>query len=90
VPFYAIVVGTTPTQLAGTKLGRKSISLFNNSAQDVFVSQDRDGITTKGFVLKAGAAISLDVVDGDEPHQALYAQVSAGTSDVRVQTGEAQ
>lgn len=91
MPYFNVTVTTEVTQLVGTRIGRKSVAVFNNSTTtDAFVSQDRDGILTKGFPLRIGSSMVLTEEEGDEPHQALYAQVAAGTADIRVQTGEAR
>ncbi len=85
--YRPVTVATTATQLAGQDLKRRSISLFNNSGADVFFSQNQSITTGNGFVLKAGASVSLVREEGDEPELPLWAVVAAGTADVRVQDG---
>ncbi len=85
--YRPVTVGTTPTQLAGQDLKRRSISLFNNSSVDVFFSQNQSVSTGTGFVLKAGSSVTLTREEGDEPELPLYAVVVAGTADLRVQDG---
>lgn len=94
----SVTVGSTPTPVAPFNPRRTSLAVFNNGAADVFLSQDGANITTQGFPLPVDTGLVFErretvfVEDGqqvirqagDEPELALFAQVAAGTENLRI------
>lgn len=82
--FRAKIVQTTETQLIGPNPKRTAVIFKNTSAQTVFISRDRSRIVEEGFPLETTSVFTLIARDGDNPTEAIYAQVAATTADVRI------
>lgn len=85
MPWRAITATTTATKAASFNPARRSLSILNNGAANLFFSQDPTGLSTQGFILGASQEVTLTREEGDEPELDLYVQASAGSIDVRVQ-----
>lgn len=85
MPWRTVTVTTGVTELAGDNRRRRTLTVANAGAATFFFSQDPSNILAAGFPLGVGQVVSLTREDGDEPDLPLFAQVSAGTVDARVQ-----
>ena len=77
-------VTTTAKQIATYNAKRKSLVITNTSTDAVYIAEDHDGVTSKGFPLNQNDVIGFTARDGDQPELQLFAQTSSGTSDLRI------
>lgn len=87
MPTRTVTVGTTPTRLMPFNNRRTAASFTNNGAATIFISNDESGIVGNGYPIVVGGALDLVRALGDEPHILWFAQVAAGTEDMRVLEG---
>ena len=85
--YRPVTVSTTVTQIASYNEKRRALVIYNNSSSTLYISNDPQDIVARGLPVGGGVAISLVASEGDEPHLALYGQMTAGTADVRVVEG---
>ena len=83
--FRKVSVGTVVVQLASFNPKRVAISIVNASGEKAFIHTNQVEVTTEGWPLAPDASISFIKADGDHPEEALFAQTTTGTADLRVQ-----
>lgn len=84
MPTRTVTVGTTPTRLMPFNNRRTAASFTNNGAATIFVSNDESGIVAGGYPIAVDGALDLIRALGDEPHILWFAQVAAGTENMRI------
>lgn len=84
MPTRPVTIGTTPTTILAYNEKRTAASFFNNSAEDIFISQDQTGIQANGYVIPIGGAHDLLRALGDEPHLGWFGEAAAGGANLRV------
>lgn len=87
MPNRPVTVTTSVTPVCSDRGDRRSVTIFNNGAVTVFLSNDPADVLTRGWPLPASASVGLVDVDGDEPWLQLWGQCSAGSADLRVVEG---
>jgi len=76
----AVSVGTIATKLPATPLsGREVLSIYNNSANIIYIGHSAVTVSTGRPIQASGGAIDLDVTDDLD----VYA-ISTASSDVRI------
>lgn len=75
----AVSVSTTATLLANVNTSRKSIVIYNNGPETVFLGYDTNVSFSTGIPLTSGSAYSDDTYLGS-----YFGITSSGTSDVRI------
>lgn len=83
--FRTVTVGTTLTEILPFNPKRTAYTIKNYVGGTVFVSNDQTNIVAQGFPLAVGDFISMILAWGDEPADQLYAQMSAGSTDLRIE-----
>lgn len=85
MPFRAVTVTPGGVELAGWNPRRRSLSLAVNTGGPINFSHDRANILASGLPLTTGQVVTLTREEGDEPELPVYADIAAGSADVRVQ-----
>lgn len=83
--FRQFTATTTVQEMVAFNAHRTAITIKNFSGGTVFIDQDRSSVTGKGFPLAVGDFLTLTLELGDEPAEALYCQMLAATTDLRVE-----
>lgn len=83
--FRQVTADTNVQEIVSFQKNRTAVTIKNFSGGTVFISQDKADITSIGFPLAVGDFLTLSLDRGDEPANALYAQMLVGTTDLRLE-----
>lgn len=82
--YRQVTVNTSVLEIVPFNKSRTGIVIQNFSGSTVYISDNATDGATKGFPVAVGQALSGALYKEDEPADALYAVVSAGTADLRI------
>lgn len=84
MPTRPVSIGTVATPVVSYNNRRTSLSLANEDAATIYVSEDETVSTSNGYPILAGGALDLIRALGDEPQWQLFAISAGGGADLRV------
>jgi hypothetical protein len=87
MPMKQVVVTTVLTPVYAQNARRSTSTIRNISAQQVLISEDQSDVVNQGFPIDNGQAPSFTYRDGDQPENAMWAIVAAGTATLKVYEG---